>query len=305
VRRWLSLSPFDGLLLLMVLIWGANYSVIKSALREIPPQAFNAMRLVVATAVFLASMGAQGWPRVRRADWWRIALLGAIGHFVYQICFMAGISRTTASNSSLIIGCSPIVVSLTSAWAGHERVPRSQWIGVALSALGIYLVVGQAAEFDHASLIGDAFTFGAVCCWAAYTVGSRGLLERYSPLAVTGLTMVAGTALLVPASAGELASVAWSRVPVWAWAALVLSALLALNFAYLVWYTSVQRIGNVRTSAYSNFIPLVAMTVAALTLGEPVTWSKAFGAGAVVSGVALTRVVARRQQALADPPAEE
>ena len=304
MRRWLTLTPFDGVLLLMVLIWGANYAVIKSALREFPPQAFNALRMGVAAAVFAAAIGAKGLPRIARSDWARLALLGVVGHFVYQLLFMSGIARTTASNSALIIGCSPVAVSIASALAGHERVPRVQWAGVALSVLGVYLVVGVGAEFGGSSLAGDLFTLGAVCCWAVYTVGSQSLLARYSPLTVTGLTMLAGTLLYVPASAGQLASLDWGRVPLWAWTAMALSALLALNVAYLIWYTSVQRIGNVRTSAYSNFIPLIAMTVAAATLGEPITASRLAGAGAILAGVAVTRIAARKHVG-PEPPAEE
>jgi drug/metabolite transporter (DMT)-like permease len=303
VRRWLTLTPFDGLLLLMVLIWGANYSVVKSAIRDIPPQAFNVLRMGVASAVFAAALLATGLPRVARADWGRLALLGTIGHFVYQVCFMAVLARTTASNSSLIIGCSPVAVSIASALAGHERVPRAQWIGILLSVAGVYMVVGSGAEFGGASLAGDLLTLGAVCCWAVYTVGSRPLLARYSPLAVTGVTMIAGTALYGSASITELARVRWADVSAWAWTAMVLSAVLALNVAYLIWYTSVQRIGNIRTSAYSNLIPLVAIAIATLALGETMTAGKLGGAGAILAGVAVTRITARGHAP--DPPAEE
>ena len=304
MRRWLSLTPFDALLLLMVLIWGANYSVVKSAIREIPPQAFNVLRMGVASAVFLAALLVKGVPRVARADWARLVALGAVGHFVYQVFFMAGLARTTASNSSLIIGCSPVAVSIASALAGHERVPRTQWIGVLLSVAGVYLVVGTGAEFGGSSLAGDLLTLGAVGCWAIYTVGSRPMLARYSPLAVTGFTMIIGTALYAPASILQVGQVPWPDVPAWAWAAILLSAVLALNVAYLIWYTSVQRIGNVRTSAYSNFIPLVAMSVATAVLGEAITPSKLAGAGAILTGVAITRMAARNH-ARAEPPAEE
>jgi drug/metabolite transporter (DMT)-like permease len=287
----------------MVLIWGANYSIVKSAIREIPPQAFNALRMGIASAVFAAALAVRGLPRIDWTDWARLAILGTVGHFVYQACFMGGLARTTASNSALIIGCSPVAVSIASALAGHERVPRAQWIGVLLSVAGVYLVVGAGAEFGGASIAGDLLTLAAVCCWAVYTVGSRPLLARHSPLAVTGVTMVAGTALYVPASAGELARVRWADVPGWAWVSLGLSAVLALNVAYLIWYTSVQRIGNVRTSAYSNFIPLVAIGIAAAALGETITAGKLAGAGAILLGVAITRIAARRHAA--EPPAEE
>ena len=73
VRRSLALTPFDGLLLLMVLIWGANYSVVKAALTEILPQAFNALQLLLASAVFAAAHALPG-PAADRA-----ARLGAPG----------------------------------------------------------------------------------------------------------------------------------------------------------------------------------------------------------------------------------
>ncbi|MCX6545583.1 MAG: DMT family transporter [Acidobacteria bacterium] len=304
MRRWFTLTPFDGLLLLMVLIWGGNFSLVKAALVEIPPQSFNALRLVVASTLFLAAIVATGWPSLSRKDWLRVAFFGFAGHFVYQLCFMDGLARTTASNSSLILGCSPVAVALASALAGHEKISRVQGAGAALSVVGIYLVVGTGAHFGGASLAGDFLTLGAVVCWAVYTVGSRSLLERFSPLIVTGLTMTIGTVLYVPAALPGLLRLDISRVPIWAWAAVVFSSVLALNVAYLIWYTSVQRIGNIRTSVYSNVTPLVAMTVAAIFLGEPITMSNVGGAAAILAGVIVTRRGTRRQAA-SDPPAEE
>jgi len=66
----------------------------------------------------------------------------------------------------------------------------------------------------------------------------------------------------------------------------------------------VQRIGNIRTSVYSNITPLVAMTVAAVFLGERLTATNVLGASAILCGVAITRLAATTRAA-ADPPAEE
>ncbi len=200
MRRRLPLTPIDGLLLLMVLIWGGNFTVVKFALQHITPLSFNALRLIVASAVFLAAIWWTGLPRFTRGEWIRLVALGVIGHFVYQMGFLGGLARTSASNSSLILGCSPVAVALVSAAAGHERVARAQWVGVLLSVAGIYLVVGSGARFGGASLLGDLLTFGAAWCWAVYTVGSRTLLTRHSPLAVTGITLSVGTLFYVSSS---------------------------------------------------------------------------------------------------------
>jgi drug/metabolite transporter (DMT)-like permease len=301
-RRLLSFTPFDGLLLLMVLIWGGNYTVVKAAFREMPYLSFNATRLLMASALFVGIILWRGLPRLTGRDWVRLAALGAVGHTFYQLLFMGGLSRTAVGNSSLLVGCSPIAVSLASAWVGHERVSRAQWAGVALSGLGIYLVVGTSAEFGGGHLLGDTLTLGAVACWAAYTVGSRAMLARLSPLAVTGLSTVFGTLMYVPFAVPDMVRTSWTSLGPGIWTALAYSSLLSLNLAYLIWYTSVQRMGNVRTSAWSNLIPIVAVASAAVFLGEPVTGHKLGGAAAILGGVALTRAVSRSRL---DVPAEE
>jgi drug/metabolite transporter (DMT)-like permease len=322
----LRLSRHDGLLLLMTVIWGVNYSIVKVALREIPPLAFNSLRLGLASLLFLAALAfsrraserpaagaadpvAGARPVFRRTrissrDWFLIAGFGLIGHFIYQLCFMFGIDKTTAANSALILGCSPVVVALFSAALGHERVARLHWAGVALSVLGIYAVVGRGAHLGGATVTGDLLTIGGLLCWGVYTVGARGLLDRHSPLEVTGYSMAIGTVPYALLAAGELRSFGWHAVPGLAWAALVFSGIFALFIAYLIWYVAVQRIGNVRTAMYSNLTPVVALVVAVAWLGEQLTRTGIAGAVAILAGMAITRLV-RTAAARNVVPAEE
>ena len=81
-----------------------------------------------------------------------------------------------------------------------------------------------------------------------------------------------------------------SRVSTAGWVGIIYSALFSLVAAYVIWYTAVQKLGGGRTSMYSNFVPMVAMTMAAIVLGEPLTATKLVGASAILSGVALTRL---------------
>lgn len=295
----------DASLLLMVAIWGANYSVVKVGLLEIPTRAFNTLRLLIAIGVYLLVLWVSNRPGgVSRAgstpvlrasaalgprEWVQIVALGFVGHFLYQVCFVDGLARTSVANSSLILALIPAAVTLTSALAGHERISPLYWVGVCLSLTGIYLVVGQAARLSSASIVGDALTFAAVGCWAIYTVGARSLLQRHSPLVVTSYTMGAGGGAYALWNAPALLETDWSRVTMAGWSALAFSSLLALNVGYLIWYAAVQRIGNARTSVYSNVTPIVALAIGAIWLGEPVPLAKWIGALAIVGGVMVTR----------------
>ena len=292
----LRFTRIDGLLLVMTVIWGGNFAVVKVAMREIPEYGFGALRLLLASVLFLVVIARRGGlaasiSRVSARDWRRIALLAVIGHTIYQVLFLGGVARTSVANSSLIFGCTPIVVSLISSYLGHERITTLRWTGVLLSFAGIYLVVAHE-QAEGATRLGDLLIAGALLAWAIFTIGSRSLLSRHSPLVLTGFTMMIGAAGYLPLGVPSLIRLDWGAVSGMAWIGMIYSSIFALVVAYLIWYTGVQRLGNSHTSLYSNLVPIVAMGVAAIVLGEPFTARKMVGAAAVLTGLALTRVEA-------------
>lgn len=297
----------------MTIIWGTNYSIVKRAFAEIDPQAFNAMRMMIASAVFLAIMfSLRGLaPFVKVAgpvfgariasifhtpspltgrDWLMLAGLGVVGHALYQYFFVGGLALTSVANSSLMLAATPVVIAILSAFLGYDRVGPLHWIGAALSLTGIYIIVSQGMSAEGTSVRGDLMMFGAVCCWAIYTLGAGPLMTRHSPVAVTGLSMAIGTLVYVPVMLPRLRATQWTALSTGTWIAIVYSALFALCVAYTIWYMAVREIGSARTAVYSNLIPIVAMLTAVVFLGERLTRGRLIGAAAVLIGVALTRV---------------
>ncbi|MEW6320956.1 MAG: DMT family transporter [Acidobacteriota bacterium] len=291
------MSRLDLLLLLMVVIWGSNFTVVKVALVDFPELPFNALRLVLAAALLL---GALWWERRQRGesglggftarDWQRLAVLGVVGHFIYQLCFLGGVARTSVGNSSLIFGCTPVTVALLASLAGHERVGLTRWVGAALSLTGIYALVGHQAAWSRTTLTGDALIFGGMLCWSLYSVLSQPLLRRHSPLAVTGWSMAIGATLYGAAAVPAAMATNWAGISLQSWALMTASSVLALAVAFIIWYTAVQRIGSTRTAVYSNVTPMVAMVVAAVWIGEPIHASQVVGAAAILGGVAVARL---------------
>ena len=292
----MALTLLDAALLLMVLIWGSNFSVVKVALRDFPEIPFNAMRLLVGSVVFL---GAIWWRRdseqqqapLTRTDWRQLIFLGAVGTFLYQLCFVGGVRRTSVANGSLIVGISPIVIALLSAWAGHERIKPVRWVGVLLALAGLYVIVGHGAELSSQTLAGDALMMAGVLCWSVYSVASQPILKRHSALTVIGLTFSLGAALYVVTMIPILIKVDWRSISLQSWGLMLASALLALNLSYFIWYTGLKKMGGSRTSVYSYLTPVVAMMVAAVWLAEPVSANQIAGAGAVFAGLLITRFV--------------
>lgn len=280
-------------LLLMVGIWAVNFSVVKLALGEIPPLAFNALRFPLASlAVWLVLRLRGRIPLPRREDARAVLALGVLGNVVYQLLFIFGIDRTRAGNAALLLAGTPILTALLSAALGHERVGLRVWAGVLATVAGMALVVAGGpggVGLGLETLAGDLTMVGASVAWSMYTVGARRLIERYGSVPVTAWTLWIGTAGLILLGIRDLAALDVATVSPATWAAVAYAGVLGIGLAYLLWYRGVRYIGNTRTATYSNLTPVLALGVAWLWLGEvPGVW-QAVGAAVIIGGVSLAQ----------------
>ena len=291
----------DVELLAVVLFWALNLPVVKIGLREVEPLAYNVVRFACASLVLLALTGLrEGTLAVRREDWGRMILLGVVGHTLYQIGFIEGLARTTASSCALLFGCTPVVVAVLSRLAGHERIRPAGALGALLGFYGIVLIVGGGGGTGEGSAAGPGESAGrvlgnllivlAVLCWSCYTVLARAMLQRYSPLKVTALSLSFGALMLVPPALPSVLRQDWRAVSAPTWAGLAYSFLFALVVSYVLWYRSVKQVGNLRTSVYSNLVPVFGTLFGVWFLGERLTPGLWLGAACILGGILLTRL---------------
>lgn len=288
----ISLGFTDFALVSMTLIWGLNFIVVKTTLSEISPFTFAALRFVLAATVLFAIVYfRQGRFHIPRAAWGRVAVLGLIGTTLYQPMFINGLALTKASNSALILASTPIFIVLFNRALGRERFARRGWFGIGLSLVGIVLVVLSGGELalDSKSLIGDGLILAATFCWTLYSVLSVPLLQRYSPLSVTGLSTLFGAVPLFIIGIPSMVAQDWAKVSLGGWGGLAYSALFAIVIAYIIWNVGVKRIGGARTAIYNNLTPLIATLAAAFFLDEPLTPAKLVGAAIIFVGLYLAR----------------
>ena len=287
-----GLTAIDLTMLLVVVIWGANFSIVKSALTEIPPLAFATLRFATASVILLVFMlwheGKRALPD--RRTLWKLTWVGIIGNTIYQALFTYSLTLTTAANGSLIIATTPALVALAAAMLKIERIRRVMAVGIALAIGGVVLVVAERGlALGGRSLLGDLLMLGAAICWTIYTLGVRTLGQGLSPLAITTWTMITGVPGMLLVSLPDWSTVAWSHVSLQAWLALAYATLLALVLAYVLWNNSVRVAGSARTAIYGCAIPLVATLIAWPLIGEQPTWVQGIGGVLIISGVLLTR----------------
>jgi drug/metabolite transporter (DMT)-like permease len=286
-----AFSGADLVLLLVIIIWGTNYTVVKGALEAIPPLAFMSLRFALASlAMALVLLWREGWVALPRATLLKLGGLGLVGHTVYQVCFVLGVAHTTAANSGMLTAGTPAITALLGAVLGVERLRRPMVLGLVLAVPGVLLIVmARGPGLEASTRVGDLLILGASLCWALYTVGLRWLGPGLSALRVTALSMLSGAPGVILMGLPEVLTLRGASLPASAWTGMVYSALIPLVLAYVVWSHSVQTVGSGRTGLYNSGTPVVAALTAWSVRGERPTWLQAVGVLLVISGVLLGR----------------
>lgn len=288
----LRLTVDDLLLVTACVIWGANFVVIKTALDEFAPLAFNGLRFPAAAALLmLLQWRLNGFAEVRPVLG-KVVVLGLVGNLAYQLFFIFGLDFTRAGQASLFSSTTPLFTFLFARLSGADRPNRRVAVGVVLAAVGVALLLRESlfgALAEEGFWAGDLLLLGSASSWALYTVGLQPLLVRVRPLALTAVSMAAGAVPLFLLALPDILSIEPGRVSTRAWAGLAYSSLLALVFSYVVWSRAVRFLGSTRTAIYVNLVPVVAVVVAWWWLGETLTPLQMAGATGVVLGIFLAR----------------
>lgn len=277
-------------LIATILIWAVNMPVVKHSFRSMPPLAFTSLRFVFVPILMLAVV----WLierdiRIERALWWNVILVGLIGNTGYQVFFMLGLHYTSASSAALLVATTPIWVALVSQIRGWERLSWRGWVGIAISFIGVFVILFDGEKISDKSIIGDVLVLLASMCWAYYTIGAKAVLAKYSPLRVTAVTLTIGAVPLILIGLSEALTVNWAAVPWDGWAGMAYSVIFSIAIAYILWYNGVVKVGATRTGIYASLLPACGVISAYLILNDPITLRDIIGMTSIVGGLLLTR----------------
>lgn len=289
------------LMTLHVVFAAANYVLAKGATEHFASVGALTMARAGAAAAILVALTGTLIPRPRftAREWLGIAALGALLVPINQYLFLLGLRDTAPGHAALLYATTPLGVLLLQA-AMHRRFPsRLKTAGVVAAFAGVLLVLRPWAPDDprfRDLRTGDAWIAAGAVVWVVYTVAAVPLVRRHDSRTVTAWSLVAGAALLVPFTAGDLAREDFAALPAQAWVGLASLVLLASVVMMLMWNALLVRLQPVEVSVCTNAQPVVtaAITAGLHALGRPVpdadlgAWFW-IGTALVVAGVAMAQ----------------
>jgi len=282
---------------MVVLIWAANQTIGKLAMREISPQVYTTVRFLLAAPLMLLVLKwREGRLAFDRELMPRLVLIGFIGVSFYQVIFISALKYTSVTNLALMMGISPIFTVLLGAVTGQEKLRFAVAGGclVAFSGLILVLRFGPAQSGAATSnLIGDGLALAASFLWGLYPVIVMPLLKKHSGLWVTAWSAVPGTLILLLFSGTDLVALQWQNVSSMAWFAIWFAAIPVTVFSLLVWYWGVERVGANQVMVYMYLVPPASIAIAYFTIGEQVGFWQLVGGGVAMLGLYWVKRAAR------------
>lgn len=289
----------DVLLMLMALLWGLNFSVLKYTSGFIGALAINGLRIPGAAAAQLGVARALRTTPPTRKEIRELIILGMLGNGVYQTFFIMGLVRARVATAALLVASTPAFVAILGRMMRTEILTTRQWLGVALQIGGCAIVAYGAvsASAVEDSVAGVILILLGAMSWAVYAVNIKRYSDHIEPWHLGGYTMAGGAVVAVAVGIPAILRIEWSTIPGTVYLALTYSCLIAMVVAYLFYYRGLKVLGPTRTAMYSNLQPIIAMAVAWGLLRERPTSAQLAGAVLIITGLLTTRSAAEPAEA--------
>jgi drug/metabolite transporter (DMT)-like permease len=272
---------------------------------QVEPFAATALRhaLALPLLALLCALFRPVWAMPSRRDSVILLLQAAAGSVGYTVLLISGTSMASAADAGVVAGTLPAMATLFAIVVLGERPALLALMGIALATAGVMVLTtgtapAPATPLPHRTL-GITLVAAAVACEVVFILGQRKLSAPIEPLAMATLMSAGGLLLSLPAAAAvwamgvshgslntptfllALAAIAW-----YAWVPTVLG--------FWLWYAGARRASATQAAASTAWLPLVAVTGAAMVLGETLTLSQIAALSLVLAGVLIGAVARSR-----------
>jgi drug/metabolite transporter (DMT)-like permease len=279
-----SFGPTEWLLLASVaLIWGSSYLFIDIGLEALQPGVIAVARVALGVAA-LALVPAARRP-IGREDRPRVAFLGVIWAGLPLLLFPVAQQWIDSSVAGMLNGAVPLAGAAWAVVLLRRPLPRTHAVGLLIGFAGVLAISWPQLQGSRATMLGAGLVILAVLCYGLALNLAVPLQQRHGALPVLLRAQLAALVLLLPFGLWGLAGSRFAWGPV---LAMVPLGVLGTGVAFVLMTILVGRVGGPRGAVATYFIPVVAIFLGVLLLGERVAPAAVAGTALVVAGAWLT-----------------
>ena len=264
-RQWL-------VLVLLTIVWGINWPIMKLGVTGFPPLTFRMMCLWLGTPVLgLALLAIRVPLRIPREHWRELLVLAVFNMFIWHGLIIIAVQSLSSGRSAILGYTMPIFSAVLGAVFFGDRLAKRSWIGVGAAAVGVTLLLWH--EFTHLSgrPLGVLLALIAASTWA---LGTQLLRRTQMPVPTLAISfwMTAMTAVVMTVLAVVFERHRWVAPSSTHWGSIVFNAVLVFGFAHAAWFYLARSLPPVASTLSVMLIPVVGVFSGALWLGEVLHW---------------------------------
>jgi len=269
---------------------GANVPFGKAVMAEMPVEVFLVFRFAVASLALAVLVRGEPGPLLRtmsRRQTVSLVLLGFVGSVLFTFFLLEGVKCTSGADAGIITATLPAVVALLGLFVLGQRLAANQFAMVALAVAGILIMQPASAAAGTGALIGNLLVGVAVLCEATFVLLSQGMSAVYKPIRLSLGVSVVSLLASVPFAATALLDFDWASVSFGIWGLATWYALSASALCTILWYRGAAHVETWMAGLATAALPVSALAVSALFLGEEIGIVRMLGAAFVISAIAL------------------
>ena len=264
-RQWL-------VLVLLTIVWGINWPIMKAGVTGFPPLTFRMLCLLLGTPVLGLALLAMRVPfRIGREHWRELLVLAVFNMFIWHGLIIIAVQSLSSGRSAILGYTMPIFSAVLGALFFGDRLASRAWAGVGAAAVGVMLLLWH--EFTHLSgrPLGVLLALIAASTWA---LGTQLLRRTKMPVPTLAISfwMTAMTAVVMTVLAVIFERHRWVAPSSTHLGSIVFNAVLVFGFAHAAWFYLARSLPPVASTLSVMLIPVVGVFSGALVLGEVLHW---------------------------------
>lgn len=278
-------------------LWGTGFYFGKLALMEMSVSHMVLYRFLFASIAFLPIILLHP-ARLKRSEWRVLLIASFLGIPVQFLVQFYGLSITTVSHASLMVGTMPVFLAVGAVLFAGERLEALGWLALAGSTVGAALIVlggRRASGGQGPSLTGDLLVVFSMAVALAWVLMNKQMMRSHSPLIVTAYGILTGTAMLIVIVIARSGLPPVHGVSARAWLALAASGVLCTATTTLLWNWGIHHVPASRAGVFLNIEPALGSWLGVKLLGDhlgPHAWI----GGALILTAAVTLTTRGHQE---------
>ncbi|TSD67273.1 DMT family transporter [Inquilinus sp. KBS0705] len=277
------------MLLLGMAIFGSATPLSKLVTKDFPVFVAGGFRVLLAFLVLMPFVKFSSIKKYKGKDAWLLIGISVVGVLGFTAFMLFGMQMISGVTGSVIMSATPALTAVLSVLFFKDEFNWKKGFAIVLAVGGV-VVLQLSNNGEHKGkheLLGVILVVAAICCEAGYTLMGKALTKDYPPEDIAAFSAIIGFIGFIPFMIWQFHDFTISAVTVKSWVYLALYGAGTMGLGSVLWYKGVQQVEGSTAATFMGVMPISALVLSYLLLGERFRWVHVIGFALVFLGVLL------------------